>query len=163
VELHHLTEYLSSKLLVYFLTSPKCCDLGAWHDDGPRDLVNTVVERLLTPTGQRRRRWHRQETISACFARTMRSIVWDWWRRRQIVNFVAIGGDDGDTVISRVPSPGPDPERELMAQQALDEVFTMLKDDKNTLEIALALASGGKPGEIRERYHLTQTPATTRR
>src|SRR5438105_4095566 len=73
----------------------------------PRDLVNTTVERLLTPTGQRRRRWHRQETISACFARTMRSIVWDWWRRRQIVNFVAMGGDDGDVtgVINRVSSP----------------------------------------------------------
>lgn len=137
---------------------------GSALDEG--DLVNTVVERLLTPG---RRRWHRKETIFGCLGRTMKSIVQDWWRRQQIVEIVTeadapfLQDEDGDEtgIIDRARSDDADPERLLMARQALEEVFAALKDDNNTLEIALALANGDKPEEIRYAYDLTETDYDT--
>jgi len=124
------------------------------------DLVNTAVERLLLG----KRHWHRKETIVACFARTMLSIVQDWWRRRQTVEIVTeaearfVDDDDGDEtgIIDMAQSPDADSERVLMARQALGEVRTALADDKNTWEIAVARADGETPEDIRYACDLTE-------
>ena len=126
------------------------------------DLVNSAIEGLLTPG---RRHWHREETLIECVGRTMRSIVRDWWRRRQTVEIVTeadasfIEDDNGDEmgIIDRSRSEDPDQERVLIAREAIDEVRVALKDEKNTWEIALALANGDKPEDIRYAYELTET------
>src|SRR5688572_22989509 len=46
----------------------------------PGDVINTVVERLLTRDGKHGRHWHRKEAFSDCISRTMKSIVRDYWR-----------------------------------------------------------------------------------
>jgi hypothetical protein len=43
----------------------------------PGDVINTVVERLLTRDEGHHRHWHRKETISGCIYRTVKSIVRD--------------------------------------------------------------------------------------
>jgi DNA-directed RNA polymerase specialized sigma24 family protein len=125
------------------------------------DLVNTAVERLLLG----KRHWHRKETIVACFGRTMKSIVKDWWRRKQMVEIVTeadaplVEDEDGDEtgVVDRARSDDADPERVLIARRALDEVRAALEDDKDTWEIALAVAVGETPEDIRYAYELTKT------
>jgi DNA-directed RNA polymerase specialized sigma24 family protein len=112
----------------------------------PGDLVNTVVERLLT----QRRHWHRQETMAACFDRTMKSVRQDYWRREQspiiAVNDAAAGIRND-----------PDPENQTMVREELRRILDVLRDDQRTQEIALAMANGEKPAEIRERFGLTET------
>jgi RNA polymerase sigma-70 factor (ECF subfamily) len=116
----------------------------------PGDLVNTVVSRLLT----QRRHWHRSETISACFDRTMNSVRRDYWRREQnpIVSI------DNTAVGLRND---PDPERQATAREELRRVLDLLSDDRKTHEIALAMANGETPAEIRQRFDLTETDYDT--
>jgi DNA-directed RNA polymerase specialized sigma24 family protein len=113
---------------------------------GPGDLVNIVVELLLS----QRRHWHRQETLSACFYRTMNRVRQDYWRREQqamvAVNEAAAGRRDD-----------PGPERWLSAREELERILELLSDDQNTCAIALAVANGETPAAIRERYGLTET------
>lgn len=116
----------------------------------PRDVVNTVVERLLTRDGKRGRHWHRKETFSDCISRTMKSIVRDYWRRQQIpmiaINEVA-AGHQGDL----------DPEVKLVARSELRELLNSLDDADNTAAIAVAIASGDTPADIRKRFGLSET------
>jgi DNA-directed RNA polymerase specialized sigma24 family protein len=116
----------------------------------PSDLINTVVERLLTRDEEHRRRWHRKETLSSCLYRTMKSIVQDYWRRQQLP-LIAIN----DTAAGYHADP--DPEIQSIAREELSEVLKALGDDHNTADIALDLATGHSPHEIREKYALTET------
>jgi len=116
----------------------------------PGDLINTVVERLLSADRDQRRHWHRKETLGACIYRTMKSLVRDHWRRQQlpltpISDRVAGVGED------------PDPETQLIARQELLSLLTALSDEKETSAIALALANGHSPADIRQRFRLTET------
>jgi DNA-directed RNA polymerase specialized sigma24 family protein len=113
---------------------------------GPGDLVNTVVRLLL----MERRHWHRQETISTCFYRTMNSVRQDYWRREQQE---IVGVNDAAAGLRYDPGP----ERRASAREELERVLKLLSDDRNTCEIAVAMASGEKPAEIRERLGLTET------
>jgi RNA polymerase sigma-70 factor (ECF subfamily) len=113
-------------------------------DISPHELVNTVVERLLTRDGDHGRHWHRKETLTQCFERTMKSIVRDHWRHRQ-VTMTAVS--DGAAGLREFP----DSETQLIARQELDAVLTMLSDDGQTSAIALA------PAEIRKQFGLTET------
>lgn len=125
------------------------------------DLVNTAVERLLAG----RRHWHRKETIVGCLARTMKSVVRDWWRRKQAIEITAeadalfVEDDNGEEtgIVDRAASDDADPERALIARRAFDELKAALQDDKNTWEIALARAQGETPEDIRYAYDLTET------
>jgi DNA-directed RNA polymerase specialized sigma24 family protein len=119
-------------------------------DISPHELVNTVVERLLTRDGDHGRHWHRKETLTQCFERTMKSIVRDHWRHRQ-VTMTAVS--DGAAGLREFP----DSETQLIARQELDAVLTMLSDDGQTSAIALALAKGHTPAEIRKQFGLTET------
>ena len=121
-----------------------------------QDLVHTVAERLLAKEGKHRRRWHKKEIFSACFERTMKSIVRDYWRGEQN----AIVPIDGAAAGLRE---APDPERQAMAREELGNIRDLLQDDKNTLEIAMALAGGETRAEIIERLHLTDTEYETAR
>jgi len=117
-----------------------------WHD-----LVNTVVRGLLTPSGDPgRRRWHSLETLPACFERTMRSIVRDYWRRQQNpivpISETAAG-------LREIP----DPEKQILARKELDGILCALDDDKGTQDIALAQAMGESAAEIKKRFNLTDT------
>jgi len=114
------------------------------------DLVNTVVERLLTSDGRHRRHWHRRETLPGCIYRTMKSIVRDYWRRQQIPMIVISEGAAGHRA-------DPDPETQSIAREELLGVLKALGDDDNTAAIALALASGHSPAEIRKNFSLTET------
>jgi DNA-directed RNA polymerase specialized sigma24 family protein len=114
------------------------------------DLVNTVVERLLTPDGQHCRHWHRKETLVGCIYRTMKSVVRDYWRRQQIPMVAineAAAGHHAD----------PDPEAQSIAREELLSVLRTLSDEDNTAAIALRLAGGDSPAEIRKRFNLTAT------
>jgi DNA-directed RNA polymerase specialized sigma24 family protein len=110
------------------------------------EVINTVVERLLTQD----RHWHRKETIAGCFYRTMKSIVRDFWRRQQIP-MVAVS--DGAAGLQT----DPDPEVQLVARDELSEVLKALGNDDNTAEIAVALANGDSPTQVRKRLGLTET------
>jgi DNA-directed RNA polymerase specialized sigma24 family protein len=119
------------------------------------DLLHTVVERLL----EGRRHWRIDETLVQCLARTMKSLARDWWRRQERVSIkseAALGETDAN-VMAAVVDDAPGVERAIIARQELDEIEALLKDDKNTLEIAQFLAEGEKPAEIREALGLTQT------
>jgi DNA-directed RNA polymerase specialized sigma24 family protein len=116
----------------------------------PGDVINTVVERLLTRDKDHHRHWHRKETIAGCFYRTMKSIVRDYWRKQQIPMIAISDGAAGLRA-------DPDPEVQLIARDELLEVLKTLGDDDNTSAIALALASGDSPDEIRKRFGLTET------
>jgi RNA polymerase sigma-70 factor (ECF subfamily) len=115
-----------------------------------KELINTVLERLLTRDGDRRRHWHRKETLAGCVYRTMKSIVRDHWRRLQIpmhaINDSAAGLQSE-----------PNPEVQLVARQELLEVLRTLDDSENTAAIALELASGHSPGEVKKRFGLSDT------
>jgi len=117
----------------------------------PKELVHTAVERLLAP-GERH--WHPAETIQNCIARTMRSLVQDWWRR-----------DQRSIVAANATSAGlrddPGPHRIAAARQAFANLSIILEDDKNTLEIALAMAAGQTPTEIQTHHRITQTEYDT--
>jgi DNA-directed RNA polymerase specialized sigma24 family protein len=114
------------------------------------DVINTVVERLLTRDEDHGRHWHRKESLQGCFFRTMKSIVRDYWRRQE-TPMIAISdcaaGHRAD----------PDPEVQTIARKELFEVLKTLEDEDNTSEIALALAGGESPAEIRNRFGLTET------
>jgi DNA-directed RNA polymerase specialized sigma24 family protein len=118
-------------------------------DIGPGDLVNTVVERLLTRDGDHGRHWHRKETLASCIYRTMKSIVRDHWRRQQIA-MTAVGASAA--WLQEVP----DPEAQLIARQVLQAVLTSLGDQDVTSAIAIAVASGRTPAEVRRRFGLTE-------
>jgi hypothetical protein len=116
-----------------------------------RDLVNTVVRGLLTPEGEPGHRgWHRLETLTACFDRTMKSIIQDYWRREQnpIVPINESAAGLRDT---------PDPERQTAARSALNAILDALDDDKGTQGIAVAHALGKSPAEIKKEFNLTDT------
>ncbi|WP_316171403.1 MULTISPECIES: hypothetical protein [unclassified Bradyrhizobium] len=115
----------------------------------PHEVINTVVERLLTRDGKYGRHWHRKETLTDCFHRTMKSIVRDYWRRRQ-TPMIAIS----DTAAGHQAEP--DPEVQMAARDELLQVLRALGDDDNTAAIALALASGNSPAEVRKRYGLSE-------
>jgi DNA-directed RNA polymerase specialized sigma24 family protein len=116
----------------------------------PGDLLHTVLERLLTRDRDRRRHWHRKETLADCIYRTMRSIIRDYWRREQlgIVPISAAAAGHPDV---------PDPETQLIAHQELGSVLSALDDANNTSDIALALASGRTPAEVKLQFGLTET------
>jgi DNA-directed RNA polymerase specialized sigma24 family protein len=120
------------------------------------DLFNTAVERLLDSG---RRHWRRDETLGQCVARTMTSLAKDWWRRRKRVSIQPesrLGKADSQAMaIAKDDTPGAD--RMIIAQQEFREIKALLKDDKNTLEIAMLLAEGETPADVREAYGLTQT------
>ena len=84
----------------------------------------------------------------------MRSLVQDWWRREQRPVVAA-----NDTSAGLREEPGP--HRTSAARQALADLSTILKDDKSTLEIALAIAAGQTPAELRAHYHITETEYDT--
>lgn len=116
----------------------------------PGDLINTVVERLLTRDGMHGRHWHRKETLSDCFRRTMKSIVRDYWRRQQSPMAAisdAAAGHRAD----------PDPEMQIVARDELLAVLNTLGKDDGTAAIAMALASGASPEEIRKQFDLSET------
>jgi hypothetical protein len=120
-----------------------------------RDLVNTVVRGLLTPEGEPgRRRWHRLETLPACFDRTMKSIVQDYWRKQQnpIIPIT-------DTAVGLREIP--DPEKQVLAQKELKGILCALNDDKGTQDIALAHALGNSRAEIKKQFNLTETAYET--
>jgi DNA-directed RNA polymerase specialized sigma24 family protein len=116
----------------------------------PNDVINTVVERLLTRNEKYGRQWHRKETLADCFHRTMKSIVRDYWRHQQIP-MVAIS----DTAAGHQADP--DPEMQLVAREELLQVLKALGNDDNTAAIALALASGSSPAEVRKHFNLSKT------
>lgn len=116
----------------------------------PGDVINTVVERLLTRDGKYGRHWHRKETLTDCFHRTMKSIVRDYWRRQQ-TPMVAIS----DTAAGHQPDP--DPEVQMVARDELLQVLKALGNNDNTAAIALALASGSSPAEVRKHFELSET------
>jgi DNA-directed RNA polymerase specialized sigma24 family protein len=114
------------------------------------DVINTVVERLLMRDGRYGRHWHRKETLTDCFHRTMKSIVRDYWRHQQ-TPMVAIS----DTAAGHQADP--DPEVQLLARDQLLQVLKALGTDDNTAEIALALAGGSLPAEVRKHFELSET------
>jgi hypothetical protein len=120
----------------------------------PRALVHMIVTRLLTPEGKHRRRWHRKETMLACFNRTMKSIIQDYWRGAQNP-ITAI--DDIAAGLHYVP----DPERQVIARNELVKILSALDDDKHTRDIALARAQGESRAEIKKRFALTDTAYET--
>jgi RNA polymerase sigma-70 factor (ECF subfamily) len=115
-----------------------------------KELINTAVERLLTRDGDRRRHWHRKETLAACIYRTMKSIVRDHWRRLQTPMHAITDSAAG-------LREDPDPELQLMARQELLEVLRTLDDSNNTAVIAVEVASGHSPAEVKKRFGLTDT------
>lgn len=116
----------------------------------PRDLINTAVQRLLTRDEQGGRHWHRKETLPDCIYRTMKSIVRDYWRRQEIP-MIAVSASAAGL------REEPDPEMQTIARQELLAVLKTLGDDNNTSDIALALAGGYSPDEIRNKFGLTET------
>jgi RNA polymerase sigma factor (sigma-70 family) len=123
------------------------------------DLFHMSLERLLA--GQRR--WRRDESLAHCIARTVKSLVMDWWRRQERVpirNETDLGKEDAAKVEAATHD-APSVERALIARQELEEIMAVLKDDKNTLEVAMMVAEGESPAEIRTAYGLTQTQYDT--
>jgi len=119
------------------------------------ELFQTAVERLL----EGRRHWRKDEDLVQCFRRTMTSLVKDWWRRQERVSIRAefkLG--EADTHAMNVAKDDtPCADRIIIARQELEEIKGLLKDDKNTLEVAMLLAEGEAPAEVRDAYGLTQT------
>jgi DNA-directed RNA polymerase specialized sigma24 family protein len=116
----------------------------------PGELINTVVERLLSRDGEHVRHWHRKEIFASCLYRTMKSIVRDRWRRQQIP--IIVISEEAAGLRS-----DPTPEAQLIARQELLEVLRILGNADNTSAIAVALASGHSPDEVKQRFGLTQT------
>jgi DNA-directed RNA polymerase specialized sigma24 family protein len=116
----------------------------------PGDLIHTVVERLLIRDGDHGRHWHRMETLAECIYRTMKSIVRDHWRRQQIGMTAISAGAAG---LQEIASP----EVQLIARQELRAVLASLDDSHESAAIALALASGHTPAEVRQQFRLSVT------
>jgi RNA polymerase sigma-70 factor (ECF subfamily) len=120
----------------------------------PGELINTVVERLLIRCGRHGRHWHRKEALADCFYRTMKSIVRDYWRRQKTPMVAVSAGAAGLQT-------DPDPELQLIARDELQELLKALDDANDTAAIALAIASGSSPAEIRRRFGLSETDYDT--
>ena len=123
------------------------------------DLFHTSIERLL----EGRRRWRKDESLAQCVARTVKSLVMDRWRRQKRVSIRA-ETDLGEAEAGALEATAydvPSVERVLIARQEVEEIKAVLKDDKNTLEVAMMVAEGESPAEIREAYGLTQTQYDT--
>jgi DNA-directed RNA polymerase specialized sigma24 family protein len=123
------------------------------------DLFHTSLVRLL----EGRRRWRKDESLGRCIARTVKSLVMDWWRReeRVAIKLEADLGEADAAELETAADDRPSALHVLIAREELEAIKAVLKDDQNTLEVAMMLAEGESPKEIREAYGLTQTQYDT--
>lgn len=120
------------------------------------DLLNEAVLRALEGT----RRWPPHVPLVVFLAGIMRSLADEHWRQHRVrlALFAAAAPIDG------VIDAAPDPEREMIARQALVAVDRLFRDDAEALQLILGLSNGLTAEEIQHACAMDATRyATIRR
>ena len=115
-----------------------------------------------------RRRWPREVPLAVFLAGVMRSIASDHWRRldEQVLaeSEYGAGGQADGGVVARARDEAADPERQLLAEQALVRIEAEFADDAEALAVIAGMASGWGPKEIQKEVGMDgMRYATTRR
>jgi RNA polymerase sigma-70 factor (ECF subfamily) len=120
---------------------------------GWADVLNEAILRVLDGS----RRWPAGVPLMAFLSGVMRSICDDHWRRRRRAPRadadLALGAEDT----------APDPERMLVAAQALVEVHRLFAHDPCALKIISGLADGLTASEICRHYAIAERDYDTAR
>lgn len=127
-------------------------------DVEPMELINTAVERALVGT----RKWPRGLPALVFLAGAMRSIATEHWHRvyREREDIApspsSAGHGDGNPggLPDGIPSEFPDPEREMLAKQMLEQVEQVFADDDEALTLVMARAEGYSPVEIQRDFDM---------
>jgi RNA polymerase sigma-70 factor (ECF subfamily) len=121
------------------------------------DLLQEAITRILVGS----RRLPEGVPIIACLAGIMRSLRTEHWRRaRQGPRSCETLHIDQQRDLSReaaLRDPGPDPERSLMAREALGAIQELFGDDAVALRIIAGLAEGRSAGQIRAATGISKT------
>jgi DNA-directed RNA polymerase specialized sigma24 family protein len=117
------------------------------------DLLHEAVLRALEGT----RRWPEQVPLVAFLAGIMRSLADEHWRQHRM--HAALHAD-----AEEVADAAPNPEREIIARQALVALDRMFRDDEDALKVITGLSHGLTAEEIQRAYGMDATRyASTRK
>jgi len=128
---------------------------------GWADVLNEAIARALDGS----RRWSPGVPLLAFLSGVMRSICDDHWRRaRRDVMLLVRREDFGDqSALGEETESPPDPERVLVAGQALAAVYRLFAADPPALKIIAGLADGLTANEICQAYGMSEREYDTAR
>jgi DNA-directed RNA polymerase specialized sigma24 family protein len=119
---------------------------------GWADLLNEAIARALDGS----RRWPPGVPLLAFLSGVMRSICDDHWRRARRDLELFVRNDDLAELCGDEAQSPPDPERMLVAAQALSAVHSLFAHDPPALKIIAALAEGLTAKEICELHDMSE-------
>lgn len=130
----------------------------AWLDW--EDLLHEAIGRVLEGS----RMWPRGVPFLAFMREVMRSIASEHWRRHvhgPVRSEADLGAEGNAFDLAGIAQDRPDPEREVLARQALDRVFTLFAEDPAATTVLAGMAQGGSPTEIQQAAGLSPTAYST--
>lgn len=122
---------------------------------GWTDILNEAIVRVLDGS----RPWPPDVPLLAFLSGVMRSICDDLWRRARREPLV----DDLSELAVPAEETSPDPERTLVAAQALAEVHRLFADDPCALKIIAGIGEGLSAREICRLYGMAEREYDTAR
>ena len=118
------------------------------------DLLHEAVLRALEGT----RRWPEQVPVVTFLAGIMRSLAEEYWRQHRMRAALFA------TPAAEVADAAPNPEREVIARNALTALDRLFRGDEDALKVITGLSHGLTSDEIQQAYGMDATRyATTRR
>ncbi len=117
------------------------------------DLLHEALVRALEGS----RQWPQGVPLLVFLAGVMRSIADEIWRHRRHEAALTVFGRDSETDGLNVPCPAADPERVLVAVQAIAHIYKLFAGDAVALRIISGLANGLSAEEIRLTHGITAT------
>jgi DNA-directed RNA polymerase specialized sigma24 family protein len=125
------------------------------------DVLHEAIARALDGS----RPWPPQVPILAFLAGVMRSICDDHWRRARYEQRLLVSRDDPDQRGSSDDHSGeePDPERVLVAVEALHNVYRLFEGDPLALKIIAGMADGLTAKDICKTYSISELDYDTTR
>jgi DNA-directed RNA polymerase specialized sigma24 family protein len=125
------------------------------------DVLHEAIARALDGS----RPWPPQVPILAFLAGVMRSICDDHWRRARYEQRLLVSRDDPDQRSSSEDQSGeePDPERVLVAVEALHNVYRLFEGDPLALKVIAGMADGLTAKDICKAYNISELDYDTTR
>jgi RNA polymerase sigma-70 factor (ECF subfamily) len=126
-----------------------------------QDLLHTAVERVIDGS----RRWPRDLSFLTFMRQVMRSLASEHVRKA-VTGPIRLesdlhGDSSGQSLFVKVHSEDPDPEREVLARQALAVVRSQFADDAVVLTILEGMKEGLSPSEIQRQAGIDQKAYAT--
>ena len=128
-----------------------------------RDLLNEAVIRLLNGS----RRWPQDVELITFLRETMRSIVSDYWRRRETspilleTDLHQTRDDDVYSTLENAPDLKESPELQASTLETLANIEAVFLNDPEALYVITSMASGKSPKEIQKETDMNSTQYAT--